>query len=43
MVVVGCYHLGRTKRTEKFELRGCRVAQVTVKSNWPEPAVFSLT
>ena len=24
VVVVGCYHLGRRKRTEKFELRGCR-------------------
>ena len=24
MFVVGCYHLGRRKRTKKFELRGCR-------------------
>ena len=24
MGVVGCYHLGRRKRTEKFQLKGCR-------------------
>ena len=24
MFVVGCYHFGRRKRTEKFELRGCK-------------------
>ena len=44
MGVVGCYHLGRRKRTEKFQLKVVgEVSQVTVKSHWQEPAVFSLT
>ena len=44
MGVVGCYHLGRRKRTEKFQLKGVgEDAQVIVKSRWQEPAVFSLT
>ena len=43
MGVVGCYHLGRRKRTETFQLKGVgEDAQVIVKSRWQEPAVFSL-
>ena len=40
-MVVGCYHLGRrkSKKSLNYEV----VGEVTVKSHWQEPAVFSLT
>ena len=41
MGVVGCYHLG--KRKSKKGLNCTDIGEVTVKSHWQEPAVFSLT
>ena len=36
--------LGEEKRTEKLNCKTVgEVAQITVKSHWQEPAVFSLT